>query len=77
MFRGKYYLTCNVLLVLKIDLSFIPMPQIQNIERMLSKDVDNYECEYINTCLKKVPHREKRILENTMTNVKCVCTEVP
>ena len=67
----------NVQLVLKIVVAFIPMRHIQNVERMLSKDVDNFECEYINTCLRKVPHREKRILENTMTNIKCVCTDVP
>ena len=47
----------NIQLVLKISLTFVTKPHIQNIERMLSNDVDNFECKYINTCLRKARHQ--------------------
>ena len=51
-------------------LSFIPMPHIKDVGEELLKDVEKFESKDINKWLERVPHRARRLLENTMTNIK-------
>lgn len=70
-------LSRNAYSVLTKGLSFIPTPYIHNTSKMLLKDLEEFKSKYIDTWLERVPHRAKRILKKTMTNIKydfCGCS---